>query len=203
MTTLPPTLLQMQGASLSPPALDAASLVLIDLQEEYRSGNLPLPDIGAAIVEAAKVLKLARLHGLPIIHVQHQVGPKAPIFDPDRPGFGIMSEVEPVDEESVVIKTLPNAFAGTDLDHRLRSAGRPEIIMVGAMTHMCISATARAALDLGYRTTIIASACATRDLPAINGERIAADEVHRIALAELADVFAIVLPDAGALVRQA
>ena len=203
MTTLPQTLLQMQGASLSPSALDVASLVLIDLQEEYRSGTLPLPDIGAAAVEAAKVLKLARLHGLPIIHVQHQVGPGSPIFDPDRSGFAIMCEVEPINDEGVVIKRLPNAFAGTDLDRRLREAGRPEIIMVGAMTHMCISATARAALDLGYRTTIVADACATRDLPSIDGERITADAVHRTALAELGDVFAIVVPNAEALTRQA
>ena len=64
---------------------------------------------------------------------------------------------------------------------------------------MCVSATARAALDLGFRTTVVANACATRDLPAIDGSTLLADEVHRVALAELADAFSIVVSDADAL----
>ena len=35
-------------------------------------------------------------------------------------------------------------------------AGRNTLILAGFMTHMCISASARAALDLGYQTTVIA-----------------------------------------------
>lgn len=33
------------------------------------------------------------------------------------------------------------------------------------MTHMCVSATALTALDLGLSATVIADACARRDLP--------------------------------------
>ena len=33
------------------------------------------------------------------------------------------------------------------------------------MTNMCVSSTARAALDLGYKATVAADAAATRDLP--------------------------------------
>src|SRR5690349_14190012 len=62
-------------------------------------------------------------------------------------------------------KRLPNAFAGTGLEAAVRATGRRELILAGFMTHMCVSSTARAALDLGYRTTIVAGATATRDLP--------------------------------------
>jgi nicotinamidase-related amidase len=63
---------------------------------------------------------------------------------------------------------------------------------------MCISSTARAALDLGYRVTIAGDACATRALPdALGGAPITGAEIHRIALAELADRFAIVAPVAA------
>jgi nicotinamidase-related amidase len=64
---------------------------------------------------------------------------------------------------------------------------------------MCVSATARAALDLGYRTTVIADACATRDLPDGSGGIIDATTVHRVALAELADRFATVVPTLDAI----
>ena len=64
---------------------------------------------------------------------------------------------------------------------------------------MCISSTARAALDLGIPTTIVAKATATRDLPSVQGGIIAAETVQAAALAELADRFAAIVSDAEAL----
>jgi len=62
---------------------------------------------------------------------------------------------------------------------------------------MCISSTARAALDLGFRTTIDATACATRDLPDGLGGTIPARTVNEVALVELSDRFAIVVRDSS------
>jgi len=63
------------------------------------------------------------------------------------------------------------------------------------MTHMCVSSTARAALDLGYRATVIADATATRALPdPTGGPDLAPEALQRAALAELADRFAVVAP---------
>ena len=88
----------------------------------------------------------------------------------------------------------------SDLADRIRALGREEIILAGCMTHMCVSATARAALDLGLRATVVAGAAATRDLPDPLGGVIPAAALHRTALAELADRFAIIVPDTQALV---
>jgi nicotinamidase-related amidase len=65
---------------------------------------------------------------------------------------------------------------------------------------MCISSTARAALDLGFRVTIDATSCATRDLPDGRGGSVAAATVHDVALVELSDRFAIIARDGDALV---
>ena len=65
--------------------------------------------------------------------------------------------------------------------------------------HMCVSSTARAALDHGYRVTIPASAVATRDLPAPDGATMKAADITRYALTELADRFAIITPDVMAV----
>jgi nicotinamidase-related amidase len=94
--------------------------------------------------------------------------------------------------EAVLHKPLPNAFAQTDLDAALKKLGRPQLVFAGFMTHMCVSSTARAALDLGYKASVAADAAATRDLPDPMGGTIAADALHRAALAALADRFAIV-----------
>ncbi len=78
-------------------------------------------------------------------------------------------------------------------------ARRKHLVVAGFMTHMCASSTVRAALDLGYRCTVVAGACTTRDLPDGCGGVVAAAEVHRAELAALADRFATVVPDTAAL----
>lgn len=198
MTTPPKTLLQLAGAPLHPAPLDRAALVLIDHQMEYVTGAVPLSGIAAAIAAAADVLDLARRHGVPVFHVLHHGRPGGAAFDPTGPGVAVMPELAPVADEAVVIKGLPNSFAGTDLHARLQDSGRTELIVAGFATHMCVSATTRAALDLGYRCTVVANACATRDLPAPGGGIVAAETLHRAELAALADRFAVVVADAGA-----
>jgi nicotinamidase-related amidase len=58
---------------------------------------------------------------------------------------------------------------------------------------MCVSATARSAIDHGYGVTVVSDAVATRSLPdPLGGADLTAREVHRTALAELADRFATI-----------
>jgi nicotinamidase-related amidase len=188
------TLLQMAKANLAPAKLADASLVLIDIQNEYVSGPIALPEADAAIANAAALLAKARDAGMPIIHVAHR-GRAGGMFDRTAERGAIVQELAPRDGEAVVEKELPNAFVRTDLQKQLEATGRKDIILIGMMTHMCVSSTARAALDLGFRTTIDASACATRDLPDGLGGVIPARTVNAVALAELSDRFAIIVRD--------
>lgn len=193
----PRTLLQMAGAPLTPAPLDRATLLLIDCQGEYTDGALPLAGVAAAVDEAARLLERARREGVPVVHIAHQ-GSKGGLFDPEGGGGRIVPALAPRADEAVIGKTMPNAFAGTALQARLQEIGRPELIVAGFMTHMCVSATVRAALDLGYRSTLVAGATATRDLPDPAGGTVPAGVLQRAALAALADRFAIVVPDSGA-----
>jgi len=196
----PKTLLAMAGAPLDPSKLSDAVLVLIDCQNEYVSGVLALPAVAAALKEAARVLDKARKAGAPIVHVVHHGRPGGGVFDPDGPSSGIAPEVAAADGEATVPKALPNAFAGTDLAQVIEKTGKKELIIIGFMTHMCVSATARAATDLGYRTTIVANATATRDLPGPMGEgEVKAEDLQRAELAALADRFAIIVETADDL----
>lgn len=196
--TGPKTLLQLAGADLSPSKMRNASLVLIDLQNEYVSGPLALPGVRPAIANAERLLALARKTQAPIFHVAHN-GRRGGLFDREAERGQIVAELAPRPGEAVIEKSLPNSFAGTALHEALAQAGRKEIILAGFMTHMCVSSTARAALDLGYRVTIEASACGTRDLPDGRGGVVEAGLVHEVALAELADRFAIIARGADEL----
>ncbi len=192
------TLLQLAGADLSPAKISEASLVLIDLQNEYLAGPIALPGAGAAVANSARLLSGARHAGSPIFHVAHR-GKAGGLFDRNAERGAIAAGVAPLASEPVIEKELPNAFAGTDLRDRLSATGRKNIILAGFMTHMCISSTARAALDLGFRVTIDASACATRDLPDGRGGTIEARTIHDVALVELSDRFAIIAHDGNEL----
>ncbi len=186
------TLLQMAGAKASPAKLADAVVVIIDAQNEYVSGRLPLAGVGDALARIAELLAAARAAGTPIIHVA-QRGRTGGLFDPGSENFKFATQAAPRDGETVVEKLLPNAFAKTDLDAKLQAAGRKSLIIAGFMTHMCVSATARSALDYGYTVTVAADAAATRALPdPLGGADLAASDIHRTALAELADRFASV-----------
>jgi len=198
MTDAPKTLLQMAGAPPDPSPLSEATLLIIDAQNEYRTGALPLTGVDDAVTEIAALLARARAVGAPVVHVQHRGRPGG-AFDLEAERGHIMREVAPECAEPVVTKPLPNAFADTDLAGKLEAAGRKQLIIAGFMTHMCVSSTARAALDHGYRVTIPAAACATRDLPAPDGGVMKAVDIHRYALTELSDRFAIVAKDAAAV----
>jgi nicotinamidase-related amidase len=199
----PLTLLQIAGASPRPATLMESVLIIIDAQNEYVFGKLPLVGVHDAIRETSQLLTAARAAGTPVIHIVHHSAPGRPVFDPQTEFAEIVSELMPLPNEEVISKGLPNSFANTTLAARLKevaaASGRKSIILAGFMTHMCISATARAALDLGIPVTVVAAACATRDIPSPLGGVVSARVVHETALAELADRFAQVVTDTQAL----
>ena len=195
----PKTLLEMAGVNPAPPALSDATVVVIDAQREYVDGKLPLQQVEPALAEIGKLLARARALRSPVIHIVHQ-GKAGGAFGPDTPGFEVASPATPAPGEAVVHKNLPNAFASTDLASRLAALKKPNVVLVGFMTHMCVEATARASIDLGFKATVIASATATRALPdPLSGAALSADEVQRNALAAIADRFATVAPTVDSL----
>ena len=192
----PKTLLELAGADLAPPRLSESALVLIDAQREYEEGPVALPAFHAAVAEMSALLARARRHGRPVIHVAQEGKPDG-LFAPDK-GGEIITALAPNEDETVVRKTLPNAFAGTELNDQLQALGVQSLVVCGFMTHMCVSSTVRAAFDHGFQTTVVANATATRDLPSIvGGEDIPWETLQQASLAALADRFAVIVAGEG------
>jgi len=189
----PVTLLQLAGASPTPPRLSQSVLVVIDAQGEYLTGALPLDGVEAALERLAQLIARARHVGAPVMHIQHRGSPGG-LFDTDGPGGAILPQAAPAPGELVIGKRLPNAFAGTDLTAQLAQLERPPLVLAGFMTHMYVSSTARAALDLGLSVTIAADTTATRALPGVGGGPVvSAASLQAAELAALADRFAKVV----------
>ncbi len=169
-------------------------LLLIDFQNDYFPGGaMELAGIEEAAGKAAGLLGRAREQGVPVFHAQHvSLQPEATFFRPHTKGAEIDTRVTPVTGEPVTLKHFPNAFRETPLAGALRAAGVDGLFICGAMTHMCIDATTRAAFDLGFHCTVIDDACATRDLT-FAGRTIAAGDVHGAFLAALGSAYARIL----------
>lgn len=185
----------LRAAAGLPPAygpLNDAVLIVIDAQHEYsEDGALALTGLQPALDNITALLLAGRKDGAKIVHIAHE-GSEGRAFDPAK-GGRIIEQVAPLEGETVLGKGLPNSFAHTGLQNHLAEIGRPHLVICGFMTHMCVSSTARAALDLGYETTVVSDATATRALPGTDGgEPIPAADVHRSALAALADRFSAI-----------
>ncbi|HCN95356.1 MAG TPA: cysteine hydrolase [Leclercia sp.] len=159
-------------------------LIVIDLQNEYLpGGKLPLTGIEAAAHNAALAIADARSKEIPIFHIRHEFAHgEAPVFVPGTEGVEIQPTVKPAADEAVIVKNFVNAFRDTDLKAQLDAKGVEEVIIVGAMSHMCVDACVRAAADMGYPVTVLHDACATLDL-SFGGVTVPAAQVHAAMMA--------------------
>ena len=169
-------------------------LLLVDLQNEYfPGGNMELVGIEDASARAQILLQGFRNARLPVIHVKHiSAHPGETSFLPGTAGAEIHHMVAPQEDEIVIQKNFPNGFRGTSLLEMLKAEATRNLVICGAMSHMCIDATTRAAFDLGFDCIVAEDACATRDL-AFKSKTIKASDVHASFMAALSDSYANVI----------
>lgn len=169
-------------------------LILVDLQNDYFPGGI-MELVGIEeVADNAKIL-LAEFRKVKstIIHIQHiSVPPNAFFFLPETDGAKIHDRVAPLKDEEVVVKNYPNSFRDTALLEILKNKNIGELVICGAMSHMCIDATTRAAFDLGFNCVVAEDACATMDL-FFNNKVIKASEVHASFMAALSFPYAKVV----------
>ncbi len=172
-------------------------LLIIDIQRDYfPGGRHPLVGPDAAADAAARVLTRQREQGATVVHVRHESPAGGGFLEVGTAGAEIDERVAPEAGESVIVKHAPNSFVGTDLHEHLRDLGAQELLVVGMMTSMCVDATVRAAIDLGYAVTVVGDACAAPAL-AHGGVEVSGEAVHAAFLAALEGAGAEVVTSAS------
>jgi nicotinamidase-related amidase len=176
------------------------ALILVDIQNDYfPGGRMTLHNIERAAENARVLLDHFRNTGQPIFHIQHTWDdPSAPFFVAGTPGAATHESVAPRAGEPVIVKHFPNSFRASTLLDELRRASVDALTICGAMSHMCIDATTRAAADLGYDCTVAHDGCATRDVE-FEGNKVKADDVHAAYMSALGFAYAKVVPTKDAL----
>ena len=166
------------------------ALLIIDVQNDYfEGGACQLHDPQKAEEKIISLIEESRRLGRHIIYVKHINPDSDAFFKEGTYGCEISELIKPLPTDIAINKYCPNSFLGTELNDCLRNLGVEKLIVCGMMTHMCVDTTVRAAMDYGYEVSLVADACATRDLE-IDGEIIPAEIVQKTCIASLSGIFA-------------
>ncbi|WP_218919573.1 isochorismatase family protein [Pandoraea vervacti] len=169
------------------------ALVVIDFQNEYFTGRMPIPDGALALANTQRLLALADRTGMPVFQIQHIAPGGAAVFALDGKTVDFAPGATPRARDTVLQKTSVSVFASTDLNARLKAARVDTLLIAGLMTHACVAGAARDAVPLGYRVVVASDASATRDIVRADGSRVGHAALHRAALAEIEDTFGDVM----------
>ncbi|UZE21996.1 cysteine hydrolase [Pseudomonas sp. B21-056] len=169
------------------------ALLVIDFQNEYFTGKMPIPDGAAALANTRKLIAFADDHKMPVFHVQHVAPAGSAVFAKDGETVKFHPDMQPRAQDVVLQKTTVSVFGSTDLDKRLKRAGIQNLIISGLMTHACVAGAARDAAPLGYNVVVASDASATRAITRVNGDAIDKDALHKAALVEVEDTFGDVM----------
>ena len=158
------------------------ALLVIDVQNEYFTGKLPVTYPSGNLDNILKVMNIASAQGIPVIVIRHtQPKEDTPIFKKGSPEWELHPDVAKQPYSLLIEKNLPGSFTGTELEAWLRENDIDTVVISGYMTQMCCDTTARQASHLGFSVEFLSDATGT--LAFKNNAGAATDEeLHRAIL---------------------
>ena len=158
------------------------ALLVVDVQRAFVRGDGALPEAARLVDRTADLIARARAAGALVVHVQND-GAAGADDEPHTAGWELHHHVEAGPTEVVIRKTHDDAFQETSLAALLTASGVRSLAVCGLMSEMCVQATARTAVALGYRVTLPHDSHATHDIPAEPGisAAVPAATVSRVA----------------------
>lgn len=169
------------------------ALLVIDVQNEYFTGKLPIPNREQSLPHILKAMDHAHQKGIPVVVIRHtNLAEGAVPFRKGSPEWELHPEVARRPHDYRVEKNWPGSFTRTDLERWLKERDITTVTIAGYMTHLCCDTTARQAVHLGFSVEFLADATGTIALQTEWGN-ITPDELHRTVLIIQAARFSKVL----------
>jgi biuret amidohydrolase len=165
------------------------ALVVIDMQRDFIEpggfgevlGN-DVSTLKAAVEPVARLLKLFRAKGWPVIHTREShlpdlsdcppakrlrgkpglrigdIGPMGRILVRGEHGNAILPACAPITGETEIDKPGKGAFHGTELKAVLDAGGITHLVFCGVTTEVCVQTSMREANDRGYECLVVEEA---------------------------------------------
>jgi nicotinamidase-related amidase len=142
---------------------DKTALIVVDLQKGIVNSPTIHP-ISGVIERSCALIDAFRQHGLPVVLVNVSGSAPGRTEQPRRratlpEGFtNLIPELNKQPGDIMVTKRTWGAFAGTDLECRLKATGVTQVVVAGVATGTGVEATARQAYELGFNVTLAVDA---------------------------------------------
>jgi nicotinamidase-related amidase len=167
--------------------------MVIDAQNEYFTGRLPVTFPDNSLGNILKAMNHADEVGIQVAVIQHTAdSPDSPTFRKGSDEWRLNSEVEKRKRDILIEKTLPGSFIGTNLEKWLRELGIERVAICGYMAQMCCDTTALQAFHLGFQVDLLSDATGTLSVQNSAGS-ISASDLHRAVMVTQAMKFSRVI----------
>jgi biuret amidohydrolase len=154
------------------PTNGRTALIVVDIQAAAGTPDEVLPHVGTdeAVPMAVQVLEAARAVRMPVIHFKEVHRKEMVDFGRELdgsegvhcletwPGTDYHPATYPIDGEFPMQKRRYSCFVGTDLDLLLRGLKVDTLVLVGAMTNVCVHYTFVDAHQLDYHVHVVEDA---------------------------------------------
>ena len=157
------------------------ALIVIDVQEEYFSGNLKIeyPDPDLSLQNIVNLIGSSKKNGIPVVVVKNVLSPDSPLFAIDGEYTHLVKSIAEADSDLYIEKSLPSVFSNKNFDIWLKHNEINTLVITGYMTHNCDDSTVKHAFHNGYDVELISDA--TGSVPYSNEAGSAtAEEIHRV-----------------------
>jgi ureidoacrylate peracid hydrolase len=165
-----------------------SALLVVDLQHDFihprgwsaRHGGA-VAGLRAVIPAVNRLIAAARPAGVPVAYVlmEHGLALDAPNYRARYESRGMAADIlcaagswgaeldgevtGPRPDDLRIVRHSYDAFAGTDLDARLRARGVETVVATGVVTNLCVQTTVQHAFALGYYVAVAEDGVAAVD----------------------------------------
>lgn len=169
------------------------ALLVIDVQNEYFTGKLPVTYPQGSLANILRAMDAAGHASIPVIVVQHAAPqPGSSVFLRGSEGWRLHPEIAGRSHDCLIEKSLPGSFTNTPLESWLREHAIDTVVITGYMTQMCCDTTSRQAVHLGFSVEFLSDATGTLAFKNAAGT-VSAEELHRAVLVTQESRFARVM----------
>jgi nicotinamidase-related amidase len=140
------------------------AILVIDLQTGMFDGreSAPIHMADTLTQRVRDVLQWARDHRHPVCFIRHDGEPGESIA-PGAAGWPVWPALGQATDEPTFSKDVGDAFSQPALVEWAAQRGLREVILLGAQTEHCVTATVKGALARGFQVTVVADAHSTWD----------------------------------------